>query len=146
MHTGRRGVVSGREGELEESSLYEVNHMCVYEGWKECIPAISLERHAKMFCQEMEIKIGMVPAPSIKYVLTGRHVARSMSPLSHTFYNQIVSWESYLLHLGPQWPGYKRRINTRPTLSLHRAMHLRFFTTIFSNTLWAPDHTISFSY
>ena len=58
---GGGGGEGEREGELEESSLYEVNHMCVYEGWKECIPAISLERHAKMLCQEMEIKIGMVP-------------------------------------------------------------------------------------
>ena len=42
-HRERRGVVRGREGELEES-LYEVNHVCVYERSRECIPAISLER------------------------------------------------------------------------------------------------------
>ena len=48
MHTEGEGEggggVRGREGELEESYLYEVNHVCVYEGSNECIPAISLER------------------------------------------------------------------------------------------------------
>ena len=43
-HRGRRGVARGRKGELEESYLYEVNHVCVYKGSKECVPAISLER------------------------------------------------------------------------------------------------------
>ena len=58
---------------------------------------------------------------------------------------------AYLFRVPPSTSGCllrklfaQRRIKTRPALSLHGAMHLRFFTTIFSNILRTPDNTISF--
>ena len=37
--------------------------------------------NAKMFCQEMEIKIGLVPGSLPQCMLTGKHLAGSISPL-----------------------------------------------------------------
>ena len=55
-------MVRGREGVLEESYLYEVNHVCVYERVKRVHTSHKFGKtNAKMVCEEMEIKIGMVP-------------------------------------------------------------------------------------
>ena len=61
------------------------------KGEKSAYRPLAWKDMQKCFAKKWKLKLEWCQVPSIKYVLTGKHVARSMSPLSHTFYNQIAS-------------------------------------------------------